>query len=99
MGMSTLGRLMNESHESLRVDFDVTCAETDALARLARQAPGVLGARQMGGGFGGCVLALVARDMAEDAARHVVEAYARETGIDTDGRICHIVDGAGEIVR
>ena len=52
------GRLMYESHASLRDDYEVSCTELYALVELTRQVPGVYGARMTGGGFGGCVVAL-----------------------------------------
>ncbi|HET7536606.1 MAG TPA: galactokinase, partial [Candidatus Didemnitutus sp.] len=57
-----LGALMNASHESLRVDYEVSCAELDEISALARAQPGCLGARMTGAGFGGCAVALVAAD-------------------------------------
>lgn len=56
-----LGRLMDESHRSLRDGYEVSCAELDRLVAAARRIPGVLGARMTGGGFGGCVIALAER--------------------------------------
>ncbi len=53
-----LGRLMNESHESLRGDYEVSLAQIDEIAQLVRSVPGVAGARLTGAGFGGCVVAL-----------------------------------------
>lgn len=58
--LSRVGALMNESHDSLRHDYRVSCDELDVAADAARQTPGVFGARMTGGGFGGCVLALCA---------------------------------------
>lgn len=52
------GRLMNESHDSLRDDYRVSCAELDIVVDAAREVPGVLGARMTGGGFGGCAIVL-----------------------------------------
>ncbi len=57
--LGTVGRLMNESHESLRRDYEVSCAELNTLVESARKVPGVFGARMTGGGFGGCAIALV----------------------------------------
>lgn len=86
--LPALGALMTASHASLRDDFAVTCAETDALAALAQGTPGVYGARQMGGGFGGGVIALVAADAAE-AAIAAVTARTRLPAV-----ICTPADGA-----
>ncbi|MBO7666961.1 MAG: galactokinase, partial [Firmicutes bacterium] len=57
--IAAFGRLMNESHISLRDDYEVSCPELDLLAALAWDTPGVAGARITGGGFGGCLVALV----------------------------------------
>ncbi|MGH9393407.1 MAG: galactokinase, partial [Terriglobales bacterium] len=64
-----LGAALNASHASLRDDYQVSCPELDRLAALCQRHPGVWGARMMGGGFGGCVLAL-----AEPAALPALEA-------------------------
>lgn len=80
-----LGRLMNDSHAGLRDRYEVTCEETDFLAGEAAGLDGVLGARQMGGGFGGCTLNLVRRDAAGEVSEHIKKAYAerydREPGV------------------
>jgi galactokinase len=91
------GRLVAESHQSLRADFDVTCPETDSLAAIANETPGVFGARQMGGGFGGCVIALVAADRASEAAAHIAETYGRRWNTGGDWFVCRTADGAGEL--
>jgi galactokinase len=95
--LSKVGRLMNLSHASLRDDFDVTCRETDILADIASQTSGVYGARQMGGGFGGAVLALVDAGGVETASRTICEAYLAQTGIAAPSFVCRIADGAREI--
>ncbi|MEP7210401.1 MAG: galactokinase [Alphaproteobacteria bacterium] len=93
-----LGALMNDSHASLRDDFDVTCAETDTLAAIACGTPGVLGARQMGGGFGGAVLALVAEGAQVTGAESIVSGYRAATGLDAEWFHCRLADGAREIL-
>jgi len=60
--LTTFGRLMYASHASLRDDFEVSCAELNSLVDLARQVPGVFGARMMGGGFGGYTVNVVAAE-------------------------------------
>ncbi|WP_129656703.1 galactokinase [Rothia halotolerans] len=72
-----LGALLDASHASLRDDYRVSCPELDVAADSARAA-GALGARMTGGGFGGSAIALVAADRAEEVARGVIEAFARE---------------------
>jgi galactokinase len=54
--MTTFGQLMNESHQSLRDNFEVSTAQMDEAVRSAQQTPGVFGARMTGGGFGGCIV-------------------------------------------
>jgi len=76
-----LGRLMNASHESLRADYEVSCAELDEIAAFARAQPGCFGARMTGAGFGGCAVALVAADRAEALVAAVTAAYERRFGV------------------
>lgn len=71
-----LGPLLNASHASLRDDFEVSSAELDCLAALGGELSTVVGARMMGGGFGGCVLLLVHQDGLDDVEDHLREGYA-----------------------
>jgi galactokinase len=71
-----LGRLMNESHESLRDDYEVSGPGLDAIVEVARRAPGCLGARMTGGGFAGCGVALVEASAAGAFERYVLDHYA-----------------------
>ncbi|MDO4412433.1 galactokinase [Cutibacterium sp.] len=73
-----VGPLMNASHDSLRDDYEVTCPELDTAVDAARAA-GALGARMTGGGFGGCAIALVDRDVRNQVATQVVKAF-RDAG-------------------
>jgi galactokinase len=73
-----LGPLLYESHQSLRLDFAVSCRELDFLVELAAEMPLVIGARMMGGGFGGCVLVLVEATGVDDVEQHLAEGYADE---------------------
>ena len=75
--LAEAGRLMDASHESLRVDYECTCPELDVAVEAARAA-GAHGARMTGGGFGGSAIALVDADAVHDVARAVAEAYQRE---------------------
>ncbi len=76
-----LGALMNESHESLRDDYEVSCTELDILVTLARGFPGVYGARMTGAGFGGCTVNLLDAACAQQFRTGIADAYRRETGI------------------
>jgi len=92
-----VGRLMNASHASLRDDFDVTCTETDVLTSIASQTTGVHGARQMGGGFGGAVLALVEAGAEDRASRSILDTYRARTGLTASSFVCRTANGASEI--
>jgi galactokinase len=74
------GRILCESHASLRDDYEVSIPELDTLVELATATPGVYGARLVGGGFGGCVMLLTDRERSEQAARQVCRAYRERTG-------------------
>ncbi len=76
------GRLMDASHESLRVDYEVSCAELDLLVGLVRSEEGCLGARMTGGGFGGAAVALVRQGREEAMGERVLASYQEETGRD-----------------
>ncbi len=91
------GALMFASHESLRADFEVSCAELDTLVDLARRAPGVLGARMTGGGFGGCTVNLVEAGRASAFAEFMRAGYLRATGIEPAIYLCQAAAGAGEV--
>jgi galactokinase len=73
-----LGPLLYASHESLRLDFAVSCRELDCLVELAAGMPQVIGARMMGGGFGGCALVLLEASGLDDVEQHLAEGYADE---------------------
>ena len=60
--LAEVGRLMEESHKSLRDDYEVSCAELDLLVDIVSSVSGVVGARMTGGGFGGCIVAIARRD-------------------------------------
>ncbi len=75
------GRLMNESHISLRDDFEVSCKELDVMVEIAQSQPGCYGARMTGGGFGGCAVALVAKDSVDAFVEQVGNGYNARAGL------------------
>jgi galactokinase len=77
--LKTVGRLINESHVSLRDLFEVSITELDIMAELAQKEEGCYGARMMGGGFGGAVIALVDDGAVASITAHVGEAYTAAT--------------------
>ncbi len=93
------GRLMDESHRSLRDDYEVSCDELDVMVKLAGALPVTFGARMMGGGFGGCTVNLVASESVGEFKRTVADAYQKATGIAPEIYICNAADGAEEIRR
>jgi galactokinase len=91
--LPTLGRLMAESHESLRDDYEVSTRPLDAMVTAAGTTPGCYGARMMGGGFGGVVVALVDRDMAQTFQTEVGDRYTDLTGLPAHVHLAEAVDG------
>jgi len=79
--MTGVGVVINETHESLRDDYEVSCDELEAMREAALVAPGCYGARLVGAGFGGCVMALVATDMTDAFIARVGEQYRTATGL------------------
>lgn len=76
------GQRMYQSHEGLRDEYEVSSPELNLLIELAAGIPGVLGARMMGAGFGGCTINLVEKEQLENFAGSIDEIYRRETGKD-----------------
>ena len=95
--LALCGRLMNASHESLRDDYEVSCKELDVMVEAARTAPGVYGARMMGGGFGGCTINLVESDCAVAFMTSVGPAYRDATGVTPNIFCCAPASGAGPV--
>ncbi|MDR1269685.1 MAG: galactokinase [Planctomycetaceae bacterium] len=78
----TCGKLMYESHVSMRDDFEITCAEIDILVEIARSTDGVIGSRMTGGGFGGCTVSLVKSSKAANISKVISKQYKTKTGIE-----------------
>ena len=92
-----LGQLMNESHCSLRDDYQVSCAELDSMASIAWKlgpSRGVFGSRMTGGGFGGCTVSLVLARESSAIAQHLQNTYREETGIEAEIFVVAPSDGA-----
>ena len=95
--LAEFGALMNESHESLRFDYEVSSRELDVLVGAARLVEGCVGARLTGAGFGGCTVSLVREEAAPEFERHVTAMYRRETGREPIIYTCTAEAGAGVI--
>lgn len=91
--VETVGRLMTESHESLRDDYEVSSMPLDAMVASANDTPGSFGARMMGGGFGGVAVALVRRDQYDQFKDLVADSYGDLTGLSAHLRLAEAVDG------
>jgi galactokinase len=95
--LGEFGALMNDSHESLRFDYEVSSRGLDVLVGAARQVDGCLGARLTGAGFGGCTVSLVRQEAVPEFERHVTQIYRREIGHDPVIYVCTPEDGAGVV--
>jgi len=95
--LDAFGRLMRESHRSLRDDYEVSCAELDLLVKLACDAEGVYGARMTGGGFGGCTVNLVRAGEVESFRQTVARGYERATGRAPEIYVCSPAQGVGRV--
>jgi galactokinase len=91
-----MGRLMLESHASLRDDYEVSCDELDFLVEAAMKIEGVHGSRMTGGGFGGCTVTLLGAGAVEAFERQIAAAYRNRFDISPLVYICQPSDGAGE---
>ena len=95
--LAAFGQLMNESHISLRDDYEVSCPEVDLLVGQAWACPGVLGSRITGGGFGGCTVSIVRDEYAEQFTYKIKSEYARSTGLEAQIYTVCAGDGAREL--
>lgn len=91
------GRLMNESHISLRDDYEVTGVELDTLVELAWNQEGVIGSRMTGAGFGGCTVSIVKNDFVDAFIRNVGRKYAEKIGYEASFYTANIGDGARKL--
>jgi galactokinase len=95
--MSCLGRLMNESHASLRDDYEVSSDALNAMVEAAQAHKDCYGARMTGAGFGGCAVAIVKQDAADDFVAATSAAYKARTGHDPAVYVCRATDGAAVV--
>ena len=95
--LTKVGKLMHESHASLRDLYEVSCSELDLMVEAAQGLPGFCGGRMTGGGFGGCTVNLVREEYAEDFAKQIAARYERMTGIHPQVYLCSAEDGAQQL--
>ena len=91
--LKRFGELMNDSHISLRDDYEVTGIELDTLVEAAWEQPGVIGSRMTGAGFGGCTVSIVETDAIDNFVKNVGDIYRRDIGYHADFYIVEIGDG------
>jgi galactokinase len=96
--LARMGKLMRESHESLRDLYEVSCRELDVMVDAAQGLPGFIGGRMTGGGFGGCTVNLVREENATDFAAQIAQRYREATGITPQIYPCHAANGAQELI-
>ena len=95
--LAEAGKLMFQSHESLRDDYEVSCNELDEMVEIARSVDGVLGSRMTGGGFGGCTVTLVKKENRVNFEEAIKTGYKNKFGKDPDIYQFHAADGASEL--
>ena len=95
--IKTFGSLMNESHISLRDDYEVTGIELDTLVEEAWKINGVIGSRMTGAGFGGCTVSIVKKDSIKKFIKKVGKAYKKKVGYEADFYVVKLGNGPKEI--
>lgn len=95
--IGSFGKLMNQSHISLRDDYDVSCEEIDILVDLAWKIPGVLGSRITGGGFGGCTVSIVKNESVDTFIETIGKTYLEKVGHEAEFYTVDIGDGASRL--
>ena len=89
------GKKMFRTHEGLSKEYEVSCPELDFLVETVKDNPDVLGARMMGGGFGGCTINIVKEDAIGSLVEELKPKYKAHTGLDLDYYVAVISDGTG----
>lgn len=97
--LEAFGQLMNESHKSLQLDYEVTGIELDTIIQAAWDQPGVVGARMTGAGFGGCAIAIVEIDKVDSFKNNVNKIYRGKIGYEASFYTAAIGDGARELTE
>ena len=97
--LDSFGKLMYETHEGLRHKYEVSCEELDFLVDKAKTMQGVLGARMMGGGFGGCTINLIKNNYLQNTITEISLAYEKKYGRNPKHYITKIENGTSEIER
>jgi len=91
--VSKFGKLLDQSHQSLRIDFEVSSSELDAMVTCARQHSGCWGARMTGAGFGGSAVAIIKAHSVTNFVEHVNSCYQATTGLESNIYVCSASNG------
>ncbi len=98
--INQLGQLMQQSHISMRDNFEITVAEVDLLVELVKEVIGEQGGvRMTGGGFGGCVVALLPHALVAPVTEKIQSCYQQKTGLKESIYLCHAKQGASELLN
>lgn len=95
--LKQFGKLMNDSHVSLRNLYEVTGIELDTLAQMAWEQKGVIGSRMTGAGFGGCTVSIVAEADVDTFIENITPVYTKKIGYAPSFYVANIVNGAGTL--
>ena len=95
--LEQMGKSLVESHRSLQHDYEVSCAELDFLVDTALSTEGVYGARMTGGGFGGCIVAMIQAGTSECFEKQIAQAYHQEFHLNPQMYLCRPSGGAAEV--
>lgn len=93
------GKKMFATHDGLRKEYEVSCKELDYLVDYVRNNPAVMGARMMGGGFGGCTINIIAKDRVDEMVAHLSADYKKDMGIELNYYLVNIEDGTSVISK
>jgi galactokinase len=91
--LKSLGKKMFETHDGLSKEYEVSCEELDFLVDAVRNNPDVVGARMMGGGFGGCTINIVKEEAIDDLVDQLEESYQKAMGKELTAYIAQIEEG------
>lgn len=97
LNIAKFGTLLNASHESLKTDYEVSCAELDYIVDFLTNSEHCAGARMTGAGFGGCCIALIATNHATELCRQLKVAYSEAFKLDAEWFICQTADGVHSV--
>jgi galactokinase len=95
--LQALGKKMFHTHEGLSKEYEVSCKELDILVDAVKHEPSVVGARMMGGGFGGCTINIVKEEAIEPLVKKLSEVYTAQTQLGLSAYIVQVEDGTGMI--